>query len=208
MRVHITSVANHNKHGHGQTLNAVKIMDTPHQTTPPPYPGPQYSQQYTSPQYTGQGYPKQQFSNVTPSAAGYPPGATGYPPAPVAPVVYHAPPPMPYGLNNRPDDWLFFNICTCLFCCWPISIFGIWKSMESRQAADRGDRETAVRNANVAKQLGLASFIIGLLIEIIIVVVVVVYASIVFEELAKAARRNGTDAANETTTHYTFDGSL
>ena len=191
-----------------------KIMDSEQKTTPPPFLGSQYSpQQYTSPQYTGQGYPKQHFSTVTPSAAGcppgdagfppgaagFPPGAAGYPPAPVAQVIYHVPPPMPYGLTNRPDDWLFFNICTCLCCCWPISIFGIWKSMESRKAADRGDREAAIQNADMANKLGLASFIIGLLIDLIIFVVFIVYAFEVVEKLANEAK-NVTDVANETTT--------
>ena len=222
-RDHWTEVdQNHNKRRHWQELNTVKVIDMDDKSPPPPYPGTPYAQQqYTSPQqqHAEPGYPQHQFVKVSPAgyppgaagyppgaagyspgAAGYPPGVAGYPAAPVGQVMYHVPPSVPCGLTNRPEDCLFFNIFTCLCCCWPVSIFAIWKSMESRKAADRGDREAATRNAAVAKQLGIGSFVIGLLLQIGLWV----YVS---TTLSKA--QNGTDVENAaTTTRFPFDNYL
>ena len=154
--------------------------------------------------YTGQPNPQQPYAGAYPPAQ-YP-GA--YPQAPVPQVMYHAPPPISYGLTNRPNDWLFFNIFSCVCCCCPIGSFAIWKSMESRKAADRGDRDNAVRNAEMAKQLGLCALVVGILINIVMLVLVIVLTSNTVEELANAAK-NGTDVNIEMTTElYSFDGAM
>lgn len=146
------------------------------QEHPPPY--------YDDPQKGGppkdEGYP--------PQYGGYPPqqpGYTGYPPAPgYAPpqgMVMHQPGPgqttviVTGPVANPPSDHLAFNIFVTICCCWPIGIFAILKSVETRDMINRGDSTGATNASKKAKKYGCCALGFGIASVILSIVIIAVY---------------------------------
>jgi hypothetical protein len=72
-------------------------------------------------------------------------------------------------MASPPDDYLLMNIFTCICCPWGccLAIPALMKSLAVRDAINRGDRDEAVRESILAKKLGIAALIVGLIIGII-----------------------------------------
>jgi hypothetical protein len=80
---------------------------------------------------------------------------------------------------NPPPDHLIFNIIMTIFCCWPIGIFAIMKSMACRDAAYRGDGQRAEQLSKDAKRLGYWTMGVGIgFIVVTVAITIVIYAVI------------------------------
>ena len=78
---------------------------------------------------------------------------------------------------NPPADHMIFNIMMTVFCCWPIGIFAIMRSMACRDAVHRGDQSNAMRLSKEARRLGLWALGAGIgLMVLFVSVIIVVYA--------------------------------
>jgi hypothetical protein len=78
-------------------------------------------------------------------------------------------------LANPPKDYLMFNIVATIFClCWPVGIFAILKSLETKDAVMRGDEASALRDSALARKLGLATLVLGSIFTLLGIVVIVV----------------------------------
>ena len=64
--------------------------------------------------------------------------------------------------------------------------------MDTRNAVNLGDRETAERNSKQAKQLGMATVIIGLVLIVVVVAVSVVLSLHVFSQFTDAIKEGDT----------------
>lgn len=70
-------------------------------------------------------------------------------------------------LPDPPQDHLCFSIMVTICCCWPIGIFAILKSVATRDAINRGDREAANSNSQSAKKLAVIALCIGIAFTIL-----------------------------------------
>jgi hypothetical protein len=86
-------------------------------------------------------------------------------------------------LPDPPNDHLCFNIIVTICCCWPIGIFAILKSVETRDAANRGDRERALVSSRSARRLGLVTLLVGLFFVLLSMALTAYYMYAVFSEL-------------------------
>lgn len=168
---------------------------------PPPYP-PGYGGGYPAqapPSYSTEGgAPSQQPPYPPPQQQGYPPQQQGYPqqsyPAqqggyapmgaqtaqPQANVVYVQP---AQPLAHPPSDYLCFNIFVTICCCWPIGIIAILKSVETREAINRGDAPRATSAAAQAKKFGIITLVVGILMVVISMVIVGIYIGLIMANI-------------------------
>ena len=65
-------------------------------------------------------------------------------------------------LANPPKDYLCANIMVTIFCCWPVGICAILKSVATRDAINRDDETLAVLHSLDAKKLYMYSLFVGL----------------------------------------------
>ncbi|XP_078360212.1 transmembrane protein 233-like [Oculina patagonica] len=75
--------------------------------------------------------------------------------------------------NPRPQNYMCFSICTCLCCVWPIGLAAIVFSSMVDSSYDAGDFDGALRNANIAKWLNVASIVCGIVLIIILIVLAI-----------------------------------
>ena len=79
-------------------------------------------------------------------------------------------------MANPPPDHLIFNIMMTLFCCWPIGICAIMKSLECRNAIQTGNKERADSLSAAAKRLGMWTLGVGVIcIALIFVMYIVMF---------------------------------
>ncbi|XP_006812265.1 proline-rich transmembrane protein 1-like [Saccoglossus kowalevskii] len=64
-------------------------------------------------------------------------------------------------LTNPPPDYLYFAVAVTLCCFWPTGLVAIFRSMDVRKSATRGDSYSAVEASHSAKQLSWISLGIG-----------------------------------------------
>ena len=86
-------------------------------------------------------------------------------------------------LANPPSDYLCFNIFVTICCCWPIGIIAILKSVETREAINRGDASRASSSAAQAKKFGIITLVVGILMVVISMVIVGVYIGIIMAHI-------------------------
>ena len=133
------------------------------------------------------GYPQQTYGYQYPpqqQAYAAPPGYTAVGQhAPQGGVVLAQPGVVPTQvvvanvIASPPPDHMIFNIFMTLFCCWPIGIFAIMKSMACRDAINRGDAQQAIRLSKEARRLGYWTLGIGVLtVAVSIIMLVIIYA--------------------------------
>ncbi len=135
------------------------------------YPQQGYPQQQGYVAYP-QGYPPQGYVATSPQAT-----STVYPQQGVTVVVNPS-------LQNAPPDHMIFNVIMTIFCCWPIGIFAILKSIECRDAINRGDPARSASLSRDAKRLGMWTLGVGIgMIVISVIVIVVVYMAILIPNL-------------------------
>lgn len=81
-------------------------------------------------------------------------------------------------LSNPPPDHMMFNIFMTLFCCWPIGIFAIMKSMACRDAIHRGNAEMAHRLSVEARRLGYWTLGVGILTVVVSLTIIIIFYSV------------------------------
>ena len=80
-------------------------------------------------------------------------------------------------LHNPPPDHLIFNVIVTIFCCWPIGLFAILKSMAARDAINRGNGPEALSLSQSAKRLGYWTLGVGIAFMVLSVAsVIIIYA--------------------------------
>ncbi|KAL4229945.1 hypothetical protein ACF0H5_010336 [Mactra antiquata] len=162
----------------------------------PGYPPP------NQPGYPPQaGYPAQPGYQAQP---GYPPPQAGYPPAGNQPPQQgypgqygqpqYAPQGQPYTtqqvivsqpghagtiiVQSRPPDYMIPSVLACLFCFCPTGLCAIYYASQANTMARDGDMAMAQRYSNQARNLMIASVVIGIAWIILVVVLrVVVYST-------------------------------
>lgn len=82
-------------------------------------------------------------------------------------------------LVNPPPDNMIFNILVTIFCCWPIGIFAIMKSLSCRDAINRGDQSQAQTLSREAKRLGFWTLGVGIAFVVLSVVLIVVLYAVI-----------------------------
>lgn len=65
------------------------------------------------------------------------------------------------------DPWFWQSIVATVLCCIPIGIYAIVKSVGAKKALERGDIQTAMSEASLAKKGTLWAVGIGLVINVI-----------------------------------------
>ncbi|XP_064406231.1 proline-rich transmembrane protein 1-like [Halichondria panicea] len=68
-----------------------------------------------------------------------------------------------------PKDYLMMSIVTLLFCCWPIGIIALLKSIEVRDAVARGDYAAAQTASKSAYKLNRLAIIVGIVLIVFVV---------------------------------------
>ncbi|XP_065655881.1 uncharacterized protein LOC100200841 isoform X2 [Hydra vulgaris] len=87
-------------------------------------------------------------------------------PAVTTGVVYTGPPPN----SHRALAWL-----TCLFCCWPLGVASIIKSMEVDTAIAQNNLIRAQMASESAKKFGFASLGCGIFMHLIWIIYLIIY---------------------------------
>ncbi|XP_006813310.1 uncharacterized protein LOC102804995 [Saccoglossus kowalevskii] len=72
-------------------------------------------------------------------------------------VIIRSPEP----LRNPPPDYLCSSILTTIFCFWPVGIFAVMKSFETRRSSTRGDENIAYSASRSARILNWIALSIG-----------------------------------------------
>ena len=79
-------------------------------------------------------------------------------------------------LPDPPKDYLIFNILATVFCgCWPIGIFAILRSVETKDAIAVGNREQAQASSRSAKTFGIITLAVGMIFTVVSVAVTACY---------------------------------
>lgn len=78
-----------------------------------------------------------------------------------------------------PRDYVMASILATLFCCWPIGIFAILRSMECRDAIYRGNFDSAHVLSRRARRLIKWSVIVGVAFAIILIAAFFTFSAIV-----------------------------
>lgn len=73
-------------------------------------------------------------------------------------------------LSDPPSDYLVCSILSCICCCWPIGILAIIYSVNSRDAARRGDQRMALMKGESARKACIACIVCGIIIIILNIV--------------------------------------
>ncbi|XP_065655879.1 proline rich transmembrane protein 1B isoform X2 [Hydra vulgaris] len=89
-------------------------------------------------------------------------------------AIYTGPPPD----NHSALAWL-----TCLFCCWPLGIVSIIKSMEVNTAIGQGDTMRARMASESARKFGYASLGCGIFLHAIWIIFLIIYLVVIIPSL-------------------------
>ncbi|XP_046856815.1 cell death-inducing p53-target protein 1 homolog isoform X8 [Xenia sp. Carnegie-2017] len=152
---------------------------------PQGYPPQGYPPQGYPPQgYPAQGYPPQGYPPQGYPAQGYPP--QGYPPQgyPLQQlagmtqeqqnktVLVQKQPQLVAVTIMNPivNDHMGLSIFACLCCCWPIGIFAIIKSSESKNHYHAGNYDEAKRSAKTARNLAIIAIICGIILALLMII--------------------------------------
>ncbi|XP_046856836.1 cysteine-rich and transmembrane domain-containing protein 1-like isoform X3 [Xenia sp. Carnegie-2017] len=158
---------------------------------PPPYsnqkenPAPHPPQQQEpllgehTEKHPPQGYPPQGYP-----AQGYPP--QGYPLQQLAgmtqeqqntTVLVQKQPQTATVVKTLPilNDYMGLSVFACLFCCWPVGIFAIIKSRESRNHYNAGNYDEAMRSAKTARNLAVIAIICGIILFCGLIIVPLIF---------------------------------
>ena len=71
---------------------------------------------------------------------------------------------------DQVNDYMIANIVACLLCCWCIGCCAIFKSNECKNAKTARDLESARRHSESARNLLIATIVVGIICIIISVV--------------------------------------
>ncbi|XP_046856835.1 cysteine-rich and transmembrane domain-containing protein 1-like isoform X2 [Xenia sp. Carnegie-2017] len=123
--------------------------------------------------YPPQGYPPQSYPPQGYPAQGYPP--QGYPLQQLAgmtqeqqntTVLVQKQPQTATVVKTLPilNDYMGLSVFACLFCCWPVGIFAIIKSRESRNHYNAGYYDEAMRSSITARNLAVIAIICGIIL--------------------------------------------
>lgn len=124
-------------------------MSYPQYPQNPQYQQPQYGQpQYQQPQYGQQQYGQQQY------------GQPQYP-------QYQQYPQTPM---QRPDTYLVWSILATLFCCLPMGVAAIVKSVQVDKLYNQGDYAGAQKASDDAKNYAIISAVLGFVLGIIMAI--------------------------------------
>ncbi|XP_074646481.1 proline-rich transmembrane protein 1-like [Tubulanus polymorphus] len=102
---------------------------------------------------------------------GPPPGAV-YQQQPCAVIVS----PPPAQMTDPPSDYLVSAIFVTACCCLPFGVVAIIKSMDTRNAIERGDAQAAHSNSRDARKWSLVALGCGIATVTIAIIVLVVSA--------------------------------
>ena len=133
-------------------------MNTMYPPQNPYYPPPGNYQSYQVPYYNSN-----QATVVMTQQTGLIPGA-----------IYTGPPPN----SHTALAWL-----TCLFCCWPLGLVSIIKSMEVNTAYGQGDLTRAQMASESARKFGYASLGCGIFAHAIWIIILIIYFAIIIPSL-------------------------
>ena len=179
-------IASGNPHFLVEIKSSLGISGLPPQQPPPqgyyppaqpqggyqPVPGgPPPPQGYYPPPQQGGAYPPPQQGGA------YPPHEQAYPPAGVVKgqegvqvvqpntVVVYAQDEV-----DQVNDYMIANIVACLLCCWCIGCCAIMKSNECKNAKVARDLQSARRHSESARNLLIATIVVGIICIIISIV--------------------------------------
>ncbi|CAN0043279.1 unnamed protein product [Heterosigma akashiwo] len=68
---------------------------------------------------------------------------------------------------ERPPNYCWLSVLTCLCCFWPLGLAACFYSSTVDAAFEQGDYERAKHNSEVAKNLSLASIMVAVLVSLI-----------------------------------------
>ena len=114
------------------------------------------------PPQSGVGYP--------PQGLHYPAQIGAHPTSGFGGTAFHQPGPVIVYAQNEVDsvsDYFIANIIACLLCCWCVGCFAILKSHECQNAKRNHDVERARKLSHNAKNLLIATIVVGIICGII-----------------------------------------